>query len=417
MELLEVSESMFEELQSLDADTRMMQRNKHMNDSSHPQTAAKVTARGLHGALVSNIQWVIRNKGKEDDEYHNQCAYIGRKAGERLALLNSQETLTEKLTNDGYIKINVCRSQKMLPLIQIMMDELRPILDEKDEDRTGISLCFSQVEACPLPSPDVLKKKAPTYFSFMESLHEPGCKSLFPDLPELYSQCLKTVPGLKVPKIQHVLPDYLAPHDQGAIHETPKFRNFETVKELFKYGYVLLNPHLDYDPKQVKRIMNGEDYKGKPTRHPRFIVMPLERPVSILVYGNKQHPNQNDNGYLGKLVRIEVGEMLICSWNLWHCTGPPIPLASVEVHGNLTYMDTRIHACFGFTREDIDETNLQPPDGERIWKRQFTCNIGCDTNQYESQYAMLLHEDRENRRKRKKSEPMLLRNHGNNDDG
>jgi hypothetical protein len=246
----------------------------------------------------------------------------------------------------------------------------------------------------------------------MESLHEPGCKSIFPDLRELSSQCLRTVAGLKVPPIQHVFPEHLAPHDQGAIHETPKFRKFAEVKKQLNDGFVLFPPHLDYEPIQVDRIMNGDDYKGKPTRHPRFIVFPLERPVSILVYGNGIHPNQNKTGYLGKLERIEVGEMLVCSWNLWHCTGPPIPLARDGVHGNVTYLDTRIHACFGFTREDIDETNLQPPDGEPIWKTVFECRIATDTHQFEQQYDMLLHEEQESRRKRRKQEPMLLQTLG-----
>jgi hypothetical protein len=335
-------------------------------------------------------------------------------AAERLTLLNSQDFLVERLTKKGYIKLNVCRSKKLLPLIQIMMDELRPLLDEKDEEKTAISLCFSQVEACPLPALDILEKKAPTYFSFMQSLHCPRCKSLFPDLPELSSQCLRTVAGLKVPPIQHIGPEHLAPYDQGASHQTPKFRKFKVVKKQLEDGFMLFPPHLDYEPDQVDRIL--QDYKGHPTRHPRFIVMPLERPVSILVYGNDTHPKQNETAYLGDLERIEVGEVLICAWNLWHCTGPPIPLARHGMHGNLTYLDTRIHACFGFTRKDIDETNLQPPDGERIWNHVFECQIGCDTHEFESQYAMLLHQEQENRRKRRKQEPMLLRTPHKNGD-
>jgi hypothetical protein len=144
--------------------------------------------------------------------------------------------------------------------------------------------------------------------------------------------------------------------------------------------------------------------------------MPLERPVSLLVYGSGIQPNQDNEAYVGKLERIEVGEMLICAFNLWHCTGPPVPLAKHPLHGNLSYLDTRIHACFGFTREDIDETNLQPPDGEPIWKTVFACEMGCDLQEYSAQYPMLLHEEQENKRKRKKQEPMVLRKCQNKED-
>jgi hypothetical protein len=128
-------------------------------------------------------------------------------------------------------------------------------------------------------------------------------------------------------------------------------------------GFTLLPPHLDYDPTQVAMI--EKEYKDKPTKQPSFIVMSLERPVLILVYGNGPKPDHNNTktAYLGKLQRIDVGEMLICAWNLWHCTGPPMPLARNQLHINLTYLDTQIHASFGFTREDIDQTNLQLPKG------------------------------------------------------
>jgi hypothetical protein len=206
------------------------------------------------------------------------------------------------------------------PLTKIMMDELSPLLDEKEEAKTAISLCYSQVEACPLPPSEIFKKKAPIYFSFMEGLHSPEFKSLFPDLPELSHQCLRTVAGLKVPSLPHT-----APYENGAIHRTPKRRKYKDVKKETGRGFTLFPPHLDYEPIQVERIVNGPDYKGKPTRHPLFIVMPLERPVSILVYGNGIHPNQDEKAYLGKLERIEVGQVLICVFNLWHCTGPPGP--------------------------------------------------------------------------------------------
>jgi hypothetical protein len=112
-------------------------------------------------------------------------------------------------------------SKNLLPLAELMLDELSPLLEEKDGEKTAITLCYSQVEACPLPTQKVLEKKAPTYFSFMESLHEAGCKSLFPDLPDYHSQCLQTVAGLTVPKISQSVP-HLSPYDQGAIHATKK---------------------------------------------------------------------------------------------------------------------------------------------------------------------------------------------------
>jgi hypothetical protein len=104
--------------------------------------------------------------------------------------------------------------------------------------------------------------------------------------------------------------------------------------------------------------------------------------------------------------------MLICAWNLWHCTGPPIPLARHQSHDKgLTYLDTRIHASFGFTREDIDQANLQLPKGEPFWKTVFECSIGCDTHQYASQAPMFIHMEQVNKRKRRRNEKdfMFLR--------
>ena len=119
---------------------------------------------------------------------------------------------------------------------------------------------------------------------------------------------------------------HLSPYDQGAIHETQRLRKFKHVKQELADGFTLLPPHLDYDQTQVDTIKM--EYKDKPTNQPTFLVMPLERPVSILVYGNGSQPklNETQTAYLGELQRIDVGEMLICAWNLWYCTGPPIPL-------------------------------------------------------------------------------------------
>jgi hypothetical protein len=387
-----------------------------MSSQSSPQAAAE--AKLLHAKLLRIMRWVLDTKKDLEEKktenkphaYNTQCAYLGRLAAERLALLNPQDVFVERLIKDGFIKVNVCKSKKLLPLIQIMLDELTPLLDEKDNEKTAISLCYSQVEACPLPTPEVLQEKAPTYFSFMESLHCSGCRSLFPDLPELSSQCLRTVAGLKVPLISpsdHSA-THLSPYDHGAIHETRKFRKFMDVKKKLSEGFTLLPPHLDYDQTQVEMIM--KEYIGEPTRQPRFIVMPLERPVSILVYGNGTDPHQDETAYLGMLQRIEVGEMLICAWNLWHCTGPPIQLSMHPLHGGLTYLDTRIHASFGFTSKDIDQANLQLPKREPFWKTVFECSIGCDTRQYAHQARMLIHMEQENKQKRrKKQEFMFLR--------
>ena len=164
-----------------------------MSSQSSPQAAAE--AKLLHAKLLRIMRWVLDTKKDLEEKktenkphaYDTQCAYLGRLAAERLALLNPQDVFVERLIKDGFIKVNVCKSKKLLPLIQIMLDELTPLLDEKDNEKTAISLCYSQVEACPLPTPEVLQEKAPTYFSFMESLHEPGCKLLFPDLGELFS--------------------------------------------------------------------------------------------------------------------------------------------------------------------------------------------------------------------------------------
>jgi hypothetical protein len=394
--------------------------------SSHLQTAAEAKAKAeaklLHQKLLHNVQWVLdkkkdlKEKGSENtEEYDIQCAYIGRMAAERLALQNPQDVLVERLTKYGFIKLNVCKSKNLLPLIQLMLDELSPILDEKDNEKTAITLCYSQVEVCPLPTPKVLQNKAPIYFSFMESLHCSGCKSLFPDLPELSSQCLRTVAGVMVPSISQSVHGaaHLSPYDQGAIHETQRLRKFIDVKQELENGFTLLPPHLDYDQTQVDTIK--KEYKDKPTKQPTFIVMPLERPVSILVYGNGREPklNETQTAYLGELQRIDVGEMLICAWNLWHCTGPPNPLARHQSHHGkgLTYLDTRIHASFGFTREDIDQANLQLPEREPFWKTVFKCSIGCDTRQYASQASMFIHMEQVNKRKRRRNEKdfMFLR--------
>lgn len=364
--------------------------------------------------LANNITWVLSNGApflneKKESEYRKMCLYVGRLAAQRLAVSVTQEDLLTSLTKDGYKKVDVSTGKGLRPLTTIMMNELSPLLEEKEDAKTAITLCYSQVEACPLPPLEILKNKAPAYISFMEGLHGPG--SLFRDLPELSHQCLRTVAGLKLPLFEHD-----APYENGAIHQTPKQRSFQQVKKATSLGFILFPPHLDYEPKQVERIVTGTDYKGKPTRHPLFIVMPLERPVSLLVYGNGIQPNQDNKAYLGKLETIQVGEMLICAFNLWHCTGPPVPLAKHPLHGYLSYQDTRIHACFGFTREDIDETNLQPPDGERIWKTVLECVMGCDLKEYSAQYAMLLREEQENKRKRKKQEPMVLRKCQNKED-
>jgi hypothetical protein len=248
------------------------------------------------------MKWVLakkkdlEEKGTENTkEYNTQCAYLGRMAAERLAAMIPQDVLVKRLTEYGFIKLNVCNSKNLLPLIQLMLDELSPLLDEKDDEKTAITLCYSQVEACPLPTPKVLQKKAPTYFSFMESLHCSGCKSLFPDLPELSSQCLRTVAGLMVPSISQSFHGaaHLSPYDQGAIHETKRKRKCIHVKKELAQGFTLLPPHLDYDQTQVDMIK--KEYKDKPTKQPRFIVMPLERPVSILVYGNGPEPDLNQN--------------------------------------------------------------------------------------------------------------------------
>jgi hypothetical protein len=81
-------------------------------------------------------------------------------------------------------------------------------------------------------------------------------------------------------------------------------------------------------------------------------------------------------------------------------------------HGKgLTYLDTRIHASFGFTREDIDQANLQLPEKEPFWKTVFKCSIGCDTRQYASQASMFIHMEQVNKRKRRRNEKdfMFLR--------
>jgi hypothetical protein len=42
--------------------------------------------------------------------------------------------------------------------------------------------------------------------------------------------------------------------------------------------------------------------------------------------------------------------------------------------------------------------------------------MGCDLQEYSAQYPMLLHEEQENKRKRKKQEPMVLRKCQNKED-
>lgn len=197
----------------------------------HKQTLLKISSQETKAAkaqekksatatLANNIKWVLRNGApflneKKESEYRNMCLYVGRLAAERLAVSVSQEELVTSLTNDGYIKVDVSTGKCLHNLTTIMMNELSPLLDEKEEAKTAISLCYSQVEACPLPPLDILKKKAPVYISFMEGLHGPG--SLFRDLPELSHQCLRTVAGLKLPTCKQN-----AAYENGLILQTPK---------------------------------------------------------------------------------------------------------------------------------------------------------------------------------------------------
>ena len=143
--------------------------NNGHNDghNQHKQTLLKMSSQETKFAkaqekktatatLANNITWVLRNGApflneKNESEYRNTCLYVGRLAAERLAVSVTQEDLLTSLTKDGYKKVDVSTGKGLHHLTTIMMNELSPLLDKKEDAKTAISLCYSQVEACPLP--------------------------------------------------------------------------------------------------------------------------------------------------------------------------------------------------------------------------------------------------------------------------
>jgi hypothetical protein len=125
--------------------------------SSQETKAAKAQEKKTVTATLSNnIKWVLvngapKNEKNESAEYHSMCLYVGRLAAKRPAVSVTQEDLFTSLTKDGYKKVDVSTGKALHHLTTIMMDELFPLLDEKEDAKTAISLCYSQVEACPLP--------------------------------------------------------------------------------------------------------------------------------------------------------------------------------------------------------------------------------------------------------------------------
>jgi hypothetical protein len=85
-------------------------------------------------------------------------------AAEKLALENPQDILVKSLTNYGFMKVNVCNSKNLLPLAELMLDELSPLLEEKDDEKMP-SLCAIPKLRHVLYPPKMSLRKRPPHIS------------------------------------------------------------------------------------------------------------------------------------------------------------------------------------------------------------------------------------------------------------
>ena len=131
----------------------------------------------------------------------------------------------------------------------------------------------------------------------------------------------------------------------------------------------------DYDYHQLKAIKAryGED----PSKQPCFIEIPLQRTLSLNVFGKGESPqeNQERTHYLGKRTNVKVGQILVCSCFLWHATALPCPIYGVvgtNVGEYVTYFDFRLHLYLGCEEVDVDDQNLTLPLLERGFTHRTT---------------------------------------------